>query len=491
MPDEPDEPDETQAMPPRRPPAGAAATGWLLADRYRVVGRIGSGGMAEVFRAHDESLDRDVALKIFRSDVGEPGDAANAGRQSLELQSLARLNHPNLITLYDGSMTGPGPSYLVMELVPGSDLAVRLEQGPLPPDQVRTLGAQMGDALAYVHSQGIAHRDVKPANILLGDDGRARLSDFGIVRLIGSPRMTSPDLTVGTASYVAPEQARGGDVGAPADVYSLGLVLIESLTGQRCFDGPMLEAMAARLSRAPHIPPELPAPWPQLLAAMTAMDPAARPTAAQVAQILSSGSTQGLTAIVPPAAGLTSATTAYVPPLATAGGTRAMPAVPPPPPVRRPPPVVYAPPPEPEHSSPWRAVLFTLAGLLLLAVIGVVIYALSSGSGDGGGGSDSPAPTTSTSGASSSHSSSSSHSQPATRTHTHTHTKTVPASKPPKKSSSSKSKPSAPPSSKSTSKSSSSSSSSPPPTKTKTKGNGNGNAVGGSPATGRTSNAAG
>ena len=221
-------------------------------------------------------------------------------------------------------MSNTGPSFLVMELVDGTDLAVRLHSGALPPRRGRARSARRSpSALAYVHAQGLAHRDVKPANILLGADGdhasgsgvRARLSDFGIVRLIGSPRMTSADLTVGTASYLSPEQARGSDVGAPADVYSLGLVLIEALTGQRSFDGPMLEAMAARLSRPPHIPADLPPPWPQLLTAMTALDPGDRPTATQVAQTL-----HGSAALppVPPiaAGGRAAATTTFLPAVA-------------------------------------------------------------------------------------------------------------------------------------------------------------------------------
>ncbi len=397
----PDDFDETDAIPTSSP-----STGWMLADRYRVVDRIGAGGMADVFRAHDELLKRDVAVKVFRSGFGDAGDTAGVARQALELQSLARLNHPNLITLYDGSMTAE-PTYLVMELVEGQDLAERLKDGALPADEVREIGAQIAGALAYVHAQGLAHRDVKPANILLGTDGehisgtsvRARLSDFGIVRLIDSPRMTSPELTVGTASYLAPEQARGGDVGTPADVYSLGLVLIESLTGARSFGGPMLEAMAARLSRPPHIPPDLPPPWPQLLQAMTAMDPAARPTASQVAQSLRGTGTQPLAAppVLPldPASATTSylaaapaayspSSTSILPPMAAAAAAA-------------PRPVASASRPlEPERRTPsaWRAALITLA---LLALVGLVIFLLLSNANDGPTPAQTPTPTKSVS----------------------------------------------------------------------------------------------
>ncbi|HEX3334854.1 MAG TPA: serine/threonine-protein kinase, partial [Jatrophihabitans sp.] len=272
--------------------------GWRIADRYRVVDRIGAGGMADVFCAHDELLARDVAVKVFRTRTN-PDAAYGPERQRAELHALARLNHPNLITLYDGSIgDGDSPAYLVMELVDGPTLAERIAFGAVPEPEVREIGSGIAEALAYVHAAGMVHRDVKPANILLGTDRttdsvtlRPRLSDFGIVRLLGSEAMTSGDLTLGTASYLAPEQARGSGVGPEADVYSLGLSLVESLTGVRAFDGAPMEAVVKRLTQDPEIPAELPAPWPGLLTAMTARDPEQRPSAAQVAQILRTGGT--------------------------------------------------------------------------------------------------------------------------------------------------------------------------------------------------------
>jgi len=292
------------------------ADAWLLGNRYRVRDRVGTGGMADVFRAHDELLGRDVAVKVFRS-LGPDDEAGKAERRDLELQALARLSHPNLITLFDASLDDR-PAYLVTELIDGPSLADRIGSGPVPESEVRAIGIQIADALAYVHAQGMVHRDVKPANILLGtdvtthDQPRARLSDFGIVRLLDSDRVTAADLTMGTASYLAPEQASGGDVDPGADVYSLGLALLEALTGMRSYEGTPMEAVLARLANPPQIPGDLPAPWPDLLTAMTATDPAQRPTPGAVAQILREDSAAPIAA-----AAAMSATTAAIPRVAT------------------------------------------------------------------------------------------------------------------------------------------------------------------------------
>ena len=325
----------TDDVPAPAPPQ-PGQPGWMLGGRYRVVDRIGVGGMAEVFRAHDQLLARDVAVKVFRTHTDPDEVTGGVQRHELELQTLARLSHPNLITLFDGSVGADGePAFLVMELINGPSLAAQIAEAPLTEPLAREIAAQIAAALAYVHAQNMVHRDIKPANILLGSDGvageatgnpiRARLSDFGIVRLLGSEHLTSADLMVGTASYLAPEQARGAEVGPPADVYALGLVLIEALTGKRSYEGPALEAVLARLERAPEIPEYLPHPWPALLHAMTAMDPDLRPTAAEVSRTLRDG---GAVPVLPAAAGASSvlagdAVLAGGAPLAAAAGMAA------------------------------------------------------------------------------------------------------------------------------------------------------------------------
>ncbi|MEO9138776.1 MAG: serine/threonine-protein kinase [Jatrophihabitans sp.] len=358
------------------------AGGWLIGDRYRVIDRIGSGGMADVFRAHDDLLERDVAVKVFRT-VTTADTAAGTERQRAELLALARLNHPHLITLFDGSVdAGDGHAYLVMELVEGPTLGDRIHTGPLPSEaEVRSIGVQIAEALAYVHAAGMVHRDVKPANILLGAGSsggssiRARLSDFGIVRLLGAQGMTSADLTLGTASYLAPEQARGSAVGPPADVYALGLTLIEALSGVRSFDGPTpMEAVIARLDRDPEIPSGLPEPWPGLLRAMTVRDPNLRPSAEQVGQALRTGA---------------DSTTGFIPVAAGAGSTSLLSVVSPGPPpvaVHRAPEPTFVPSRAPRRESNTGLIVGLILVLLLLGLGVAVLIATNSGGG-------SPAPT--------------------------------------------------------------------------------------------------
>jgi serine/threonine protein kinase len=156
----------------------------------------------------------------------------------------------------------------------------------MPTRRLTELGLAVAEALEHVHSQGLVHRDVKPANVMVGRGGKTKLTDFGIARLVDAAKVTSTGLMVGTASYLAPEQVSGEPVGPPADVYALGLVLLEAFTGVREYEGPAVEAAMARLHRAPSLPATLPAGWAALLTAMTDRQASQRPTAGEVARVL-------------------------------------------------------------------------------------------------------------------------------------------------------------------------------------------------------------
>lgn len=250
----------------------------LIGGRYRPERLLGRGGSAEVWCCTDEALDRQVALKLVTSSGGE-----DANRVGDEARLLARLSHPGLVPVYDAGTDETGRPWVVMELVDGETLSDAIRRGPMPSDRVAEIGARLADALGYVHGEALIHRDVKPANVLLGNDGRVRLTDFGIARLVDAAKVTATGLTVGTASYLSPEQVTAEPVGTAADVYSLGLVLLECLTGQREYPGSAVEVALARLSRPPVVPPDLPDGWVGLLSAMTDRDPAQRPTSSQVA----------------------------------------------------------------------------------------------------------------------------------------------------------------------------------------------------------------
>ncbi|MEN0128750.1 MAG: serine/threonine-protein kinase [Brevundimonas sp.] len=275
---------------PTSGPATPPARPRVLGDRYRLDGVVGRGGMAVVHRAHDLLLGRDVAIKLFPP-VSD--DADDLLRHSAEIRILATLSHPGLVTLYDAGAVHDGDGsqevYLVMELVDGATLADRLRSGPMPVEESVRIGQQVATALALVHEEAIVHRDIKPGNILVAADAHGpvvKVADFGIARLSSDTRLTQTGVTVGTVRYLSPEQVMGSSLGPTSDVYSLGLVLIECLTGEAPFAGTLSESAAARLASSPPLPDGLPPDLARLLAAMTANDPDERPTAAEVADRL-------------------------------------------------------------------------------------------------------------------------------------------------------------------------------------------------------------
>jgi serine/threonine protein kinase len=206
-----------------------------------------------------------------------------------ETGALTGLDHPGLVALHDTGVVAGRP-YAVMELVEGPSLDDVLRRGPMRVPEVIQLGASVADAIAYVHCRGVVHRDVKPGNILLGADGAPRLSDFGLARVVDAARVTTTGVIEGTPAYIAPEQVRGEAVGPAADVYALGLVLLEALTGRREYDGPPIEAALARLFRDPKVPGDLCGGLAEVLPRMVMRDPDARPSASEVADALRMGS---------------------------------------------------------------------------------------------------------------------------------------------------------------------------------------------------------
>lgn len=274
-------------------------TGAVIDNRYVVGSLLGSGGMAEVYRAYDRSTTSSVAIKVF-SGAGLPDDELRLQREAAMLSSL---ECPGLIPVYASGAVSRRP-YFVMREITGGTLRQRMRE-PLPPRFVARIGGQVAFTLDHVHAMGVVHRDVKPSNILLDDtEKQAYLADFGLALVAEVTRVTTSGVLVGTAGYLSPEQVRGADVGPAADVYSLGLVLLECLTGRPEYPGGDAEAALARLARAPRIPVDLPLAWVSLLSAMTDMDPARRPTAAQCARSLSAAheASRGLPALLPGAA---------------------------------------------------------------------------------------------------------------------------------------------------------------------------------------------
>ncbi|MBC3194246.1 serine/threonine protein kinase [Pseudonocardia sp. C8] len=253
----------------------------LLGGRYRLEGLIGQGGMADVHRATDTRLNRPVAVKIF----GAADDPTADQRFEQEAQVMANLRHPGLVAVHDFAVE-PQRAYLVMELVDGPSLKAVIAAEDLPPEEIRRIGAEVARTLDYVHGQGVTHRDVKPSNILIDAEGRARLADFGIAALLGADGHTAAGEILGTPAYLSPEQVQGRDVGPPTDVYALGLVLLEAWTGRQEYQGEGLQGAAERVHRAPVVPSDVPEPLRSAITEATATDPRRRLDAGRVAEML-------------------------------------------------------------------------------------------------------------------------------------------------------------------------------------------------------------
>ena len=247
---------------PNEPANAAPDVGRLVDGRYRLGEVIGLGGMATVHRALDTKLDRPVAVKLLRREAIEDRDIAMRFRR--EALAATVLRHPNIIACLETG-TDDGQPFLVMELIEGEDLAARLRRGGrLAATEAARIGLDVARALGVAHVRGIVHRDVKPGNILLARDGRAMVTDFGIARLAADAEGAVPGTTLGSVHYFSPEQATGATTTPASDVYSLGLVLYESLTGRRAWSGDTTAALAAaRIGSAAPSPrairPEVPA----------------------------------------------------------------------------------------------------------------------------------------------------------------------------------------------------------------------------------------
>ena len=263
----------------------------LMGDRYRLGERIAGGGMGSVYRAVDENLGRTVAVKVLRGELAD--DPTFLERFRREARAAAALSHPGVAGVYDYGELG-GSAFIVMELVEGETLAERIaDRGRLPWAEAFAIGEQVARALAAAHAHGLVHRDVKPANVLLGPGGRAKVTDFGIAKAATSATLTRTGMVLGSANYVAPEQARGEDVGPAADQYSLGCVLFEAVTGRTPYAGSNPVAIATQHVSAP-VPdpqgdvPDLPPPAAALIRRSLAKLPSDRfPSASSLADALS------------------------------------------------------------------------------------------------------------------------------------------------------------------------------------------------------------
>jgi Protein kinase domain len=252
----------------------------IVADRYVLKAPLGRGGMGVVWRAHDTVLGREVAVKevVFPASLPQAERRAAQARVLREARAAARLNHPGAVTLYD-VVQDQGHPFIVMELVGAPTLAELVGAGgPLPPERVAGIGLQVASALEAAHAAGIVHRDVKPGNVMVPEDGGVKLADFGVASLQGDPKLTATGLVIGSPAYMAPEQASGEPSGPPGDFWALGATMFFAVEGEPPFDkGASIPTLAAVVNEDPR-PLRRAGPLAPVIGALLAKDPAARPS---------------------------------------------------------------------------------------------------------------------------------------------------------------------------------------------------------------------
>ena len=327
----------------------------VIAGRFRLERILGHGGVSEVWLAHDLELERRVAVKLLSS-------ARTASRFEREARSVASLSHPNIVGVFDFG-EHEGRPYLVLEYVPGGTLDERLSK-PLSDEDVAEIARDIAAGLAHAHERGIVHRDLKPSNVLFDGEGRAKIADFGVARVLSDATLTTTGAVVGTAQYMAPEQATGGEVGPESDVYAFGVILFQLLTGRPPFESehPVADMLTKSWQDAPAVEsfrPDAPPFLAALAASALALDRHARP--ADGAALVSALDQQAL-----PATAATAETAVIAPP---------------PPPERMPPP-----------RGRRRTYLAVAAAIGLLALVGFGASMLLTGGDD-----DTPATPESTS----------------------------------------------------------------------------------------------